>query len=229
MGFLPYLYFCISGVELDARRARVLERLWIGTGYPDPRIWCNRVAGYLGSARVDPALALCAALAASNSQLYGFGALARAYLVQTTIPEDLATRSTWLEEQLRCHTKFAGYGRPISGSDERILAGFSALAEEGLVAGSALRRADWLHQQLKRLKGVEMNAAALWAAVCIDFEMNYQDFTQFHLLMFVPGYMAVYGEQRSRPPLTFLHCADANDPTPCERPEAACPDHTVLP
>src|SRR5690606_31145449 len=74
LGFVHYLLFCVTGRCLDPARALVLERLWVATGYPDARIWCNRVAAYLGSARVDPGLAMSAAVAASNSTAYGFRA-----------------------------------------------------------------------------------------------------------------------------------------------------------
>jgi len=49
-----------------------------------------------------------------------------------------------------------------------------------------------------------MNIAGLWAANAIDFGLSEPEYTQLMLLIFVPGYMAVYADQRQRPALSFL-------------------------
>lgn len=204
MSFVHYCLFCSTSRWFDAARARVWERLWISTGYPDARLWCNRVAGYLGSARVAPGFALSAAIAASNSVEYGFRALSNAYALQREIPEALAQRKRWFARQLARHRRLAGYGRPVRGHDERLNATFRILAEEGYRAGAALKRADWVDLQLRSHKGIEMNVAGAWAAIAIDFEMSHSEFERFMLLMLVPGYLAVYTDQSERPPMQFL-------------------------
>jgi citrate synthase len=204
LSFVHYLLFCVCGRRLEERQARVLEELWVSTGYPDPRIWCNRIAAYLGSARVDPGLAMSAALAASDSVAYGFRAVVRAFEVQASIPEAMGERTCWLERELAAKRILHGYGRPIHGRDERIAVGLRSLAEAGLPAGPGLKRAFWLHDRLKEAKGIEMNVAALWAAIAIDFGLRRREYEQFMTLMFAPGYAAAYADQRARPPLTFL-------------------------
>jgi len=204
LGFVHYLLFCVTGRCLDPARAEVLERLWIATGYPDARIWCNRVAAYLGSARVDPGLAMSAALAASNSTAYGFRAMSAAYAVQSSIPADPTEREAWLEALIEQRRHLAGYGRPARGHDERIAVALDSLDRAGLPAGPALERAFWLDRTLRARKGVEMNIAAVWAAMAIDFGIERRQYEAFMLLMFAPGYMAVYSEWRRRPPFEFL-------------------------
>lgn len=204
MSFVHYLLFSATGRWFDARRARVLEQLWIATGYPDARIWCNRIAGYLGSARVDPALAMSAALAASNSVAYGFGAVQGAYDVQAEIPSDPAARERWLEQALESRRILPGYGRPVHGHDERVAVALKTLADAGLRAGPALAGAFWLRRRLGEAKGIDINIAAVMAAVAIDFGITRQDYAAFMLLMLAPGYAAVYADQRARAPLAFL-------------------------
>jgi citrate synthase len=208
LGFVHYLLFCVTGRAFDPVCVGVLERLWVATGYPDARIWCNRVAAYLGSARVDPGLALSAALAASNSTAYGFRAMSAAYAVQAEIPDELAARERWLQNRLEdTHVQqrhLAGYGRPAQGSDERIAVALDSLARAGLPAGPALKRAFWLDRALDARKGIQANIAAVWAALAIDFGISRREYEAFMLLMFTPGYMAVYAEWRARPPLEFL-------------------------
>jgi hypothetical protein len=203
-GFVHYFLFCVTGRPFAPAHARVLEELWVATGYADARIWCNRIAGYLGSARVDAGLAMSAALAASDSVGYGFRAMRLAFDVQAEIPEPLAPRESWLARQLDARRVLPGYGRPIHGRDERIPVALKTLADAGLRAGPALARAFWLDRQLRARKGIEMNIAGVWAAIGIDFSLSRREYEEFMLLMFTPGYAAVYADQRSRPPLTFL-------------------------
>ena len=204
LGFVHYLLFCITGRTFEPAVVRVLEQAWVCTGYPDARIWCNRIAGYLGSARVDPGLSMSAAIAASNSVAYGFKALSLAYRVQREIPSELESRRDWLARALAARRVLHGYGRPQHGHDERIVVALESLADAGLRAGPQLARCFWLHEELGREKGIEMNVAALWAALAIDFGIEQREYEQFMLLMFAPGYAAVYADQRARPPFAFL-------------------------
>lgn len=202
--FVGYTFLSVTGRTLPIAQARVLEEYWIATGYADPRIWCNRIAGYLGSARVDPGLSLSAATAACESLGYGFGAMRAAYRVVKQIPDDRNERTTWLEAQLAKATVLHGYGRPIYGRDERIAAALRSLERHGIRAGSALKRAFWLDGELRKRKDVAMNIAGLWAATAMDFGFDEHEFGAFFLLMLAPGYMAVYADQRRRAPMSFL-------------------------
>ncbi|HEX6240377.1 MAG TPA: citrate/2-methylcitrate synthase [Polyangiales bacterium] len=202
--YVAYALFCVTGREAEPVHARVLEEFWLATGYADPRIWCNRVAGYMASARVDPGLALSAAIAASDSMAYGFGAMRSAFRVQAEIPALPDQRAAWLSEQLTRGRLLHGYGRPIHGRDERIAAALRTLARNGLKAGPALHAAFWLDAELRAEKGIAMNISAIWAACAIDFGLSEQEYAEFMLLMFVPGYLAVYADQRKRPAHSFL-------------------------
>jgi citrate synthase len=204
LSFVAYALFCVTGRIFPAHQARVIEEFWLATGYPDARIWCNRIAAYLASARVDPGLAMSAAIAASNSQAYGFGAMASAYTVQAGIPEPADARTSWLADKLASGVVLHGYGRPMHGSDERIGVALRSLTRHGIRAGAALKRAFWLHRALHAHKGIELNIAGVWAAVAIDFGLDQAAYSQLMLLMFAPGHMAVYADQRARPALSFL-------------------------
>lgn len=204
LGFVHYLLLAVTGRTFEPGQVRVLEQLWIATGYADSRLWCNRIAGYLGSARVDAGYAMSACIAATNSTVYGFGAMRRAYAVQAALPADKQQRQAWLDAVLERDDAISGYGRPFHGHDERIAVALHSLASAGLRAGPALQRAFWLHRRLLEKKGVEINTFAIWAAIAIDFGIGQEEFESFMLLLFAPGYMAVYAEQRSRPELSFL-------------------------
>lgn len=204
MSFVQYFLFSATGRDFGAAVARVFEQLWIISGYADARIWCNRVAGFMGSARVDPALSTSAALAACNNERYGFRAMATAFAFQSAVPEPLAARNEWLAEALRAGTPPPGYARPVAGPDERIAAGLQILADAGLRAGPALRRAFWVRQRTKAALGVDMHVTALWAAVALDLGFTAREYDAFMQLVFTPGFVAVHADQLARPPLSFL-------------------------
>jgi hypothetical protein len=111
-----------------------------------------------------------------------------------------ALREQWLAEQLAHKRILSGYGRPIHRHDERFAVALRILAE----AGPNLRRAYWVHRQLIEQKGISMNFGAILAAICIDFGIGRAEFDACVLLMFTPGYLGVYADQRARPPLAFL-------------------------
>jgi citrate synthase len=202
--FVGYTLLSATGRTFPKEQARVFEEYWIATGYADPRIWCNRIAGYLGSARVDPGLSLSAAIAACESLGYGFGAMRAAYRIQAQIPDDEGARNAWLESQLGNKTVLHGYGRPVYGRDERIAAALRTLHRQGLNAGPALKRAFWLDRELRKRKDIAMNISGVWAATSIDFGLTELEYAAFFLLMLSPGYMAVYADQRKREPMSFL-------------------------
>lgn len=204
LGFVHYLLFAVTGRTFEPAQVQVLEQLWIATGYADSRLWCNRIAGYLGSARVDAGYALSACIAATNSTVYGFRCMRLAYDVQAALADDKEQRLAWLDAELAQGSIIHGYGRPIHGHDERIAVALHSLASAGLRAGPVLQRAFWLHRRLLEKKGIEINIAAVWAAIAIDFGIGPVEFESFMLLLFVPGYMAVYAEQRAKPELSFL-------------------------
>jgi len=182
----------------------VFEQLWISSAYADARIWCNRVAGFMGSARVDPGLSASAALAACNNERYGFRQMSAAFALQSCIPGGAAARDAWLRALLDAAVAPPGYARPVRGPDERIAAGLQILADAGVRAGAALERAFWLRDRLKQALGVEIHISAFWAAVALDFGFDAREYDAFMLLMYTPGYAAVHGDQLARPALSFL-------------------------
>jgi hypothetical protein len=147
---------------------------------------------------------MSACVAACDSVIYGFRALADGYRLQLEIPEASSEREAWLHAQMARRGLLYGYGRPLHGHDERVAVALKSLRDAGLRAGPQLARAFWLHRRLNEIKGIEINIAAVWAALAIDFGISLVEYEQFMLLMFAPGYSAVYGDQRARAPFGFL-------------------------
>ena len=119
--------------------------------------------------------------------------------------EGASAPEAWFARAMSEKRVLHGYGRPQHGHDERIAVVLRSLASAGMQAGEQLKRAFWLHRVIEGEKGVEMNISAVWAALAIDFGITLREYEQFMLLMFAPGYAAVYADQRKRPCLSFLH------------------------
>ncbi|MGC4087087.1 MAG: hypothetical protein QM756_04125 [Polyangiaceae bacterium] len=137
LGFVALLAVqCHRASLFEPAQVRVLEEAWVATGYPDARIWCNRITGYLGSARVDPGLSMSAAIAATNSIVYGFRAMSLAY--PHAARHSRGRRRAAADGSRRRSPKSGvarGYGRPQHGHDERIAVPLRSLARAGLQAG----------------------------------------------------------------------------------------------
>ena len=57
---------------------------------------------------------------------------------------------------------------------------------------------------MKRTLFLSALATMAGSALAIDFGISSREYEAFMLLMFTPGYMAVYAEWRGRPPFEFL-------------------------
>src|SRR3990172_5912152 len=112
-----------SGRRLTRPQLKMLESLWIYTSYPDPRLWNNRIAALAGTARSTGALGISAALAVSDGTIYGAGPGTRAIDFLFRAKRRMVNGESLLsivKQELNKQRIIPGYGRPITGVDERI-------------------------------------------------------------------------------------------------------------
>lgn len=192
------------GVSLTKEQARFLETFWVGSSYPDARIWCNRVASLAGSMRSTPPLALAAANAVAEATIYGrrneYKAVA---FFQRTVAamEAGATLGECIDEHVRTQGKLPGYGRPIHNGDERIAPMMAKAAEHGFDQGPCVRLAFEIEDYLLNEVGkpLKMNAGALVSAFGADFGFTPQAWSAFLFPGFLAGMQPVYLEALERP------------------------------
>lgn len=192
------------GVDLTADQARFMETFWVGSSYPDARIWCNRVASLAGSMRSTPPLAMAAANAVAEATIYGrrneYKAVA--FFTRTVAAMEAgATLSECIDEHLRTQGKLPGYGRPIHNGDERIAPMMAKAAEVGLHDGPHVRLAFAIEDHLLNVVGkpLKMNAGALVSAFGADFGFTPRAWSTFLFPGFLAGMQPVYLEALEQP------------------------------
>jgi hypothetical protein len=206
-------YLChVTGRPFNAAELQLLEAAWVYTSYPDARIWNNRVAALAGTTRAPGHLALSAALALSDAQIYGGGSFIRAavFLARTRAAlargEDL---DAIVARELASRRILAGYGRPVGHADERIAPMLARAASLGLADGPHLALALALETALIRRKPqLRLNYGGLITALFADLGLSP---AQYHLLMapiFLAGMPPCYLEGAAAPEGALL-------PVPC--------------
>ena len=196
MDWLELYLFGITGRRFTPQQMKVLHAIWTYTSYPDTRLWNNRVAALAGTARSTGNLGIAAALAVSEAQIYGRGVDMRTseFLIRARIQVDTgADLAELVRAELKRQRGIAGYGRPITSGDERIVPMMALVREQKLDGGSHLKLAFEVEKIL--LAGrwrLHMNYAALAAALTADFGLTLHEYYFFVIPAFLAGMPPCY-------------------------------------
>ncbi len=205
--------FAITGRRFSSAELALLQSIWTYTSYPDARIWNNRVAALAGSARSSGALAVSAALAISEATIYGGGTYVPAItFLQETRRKILAghSLSDCVREELKVRRGIAGYGRPLTSKDERIIPLLDRAGELGLDRGPhlalVLQIDHYLAQSRLRMR---KNFAAVAAGLVADLGVSPREFYLYGFPTFLAGMLPCYLEATDEPEGALF-------PIPCE-------------
>lgn len=216
-------FFGVTGQRFTPPQVRVFNAMLAYTSYPDARIWNNRVAALAGSARSTGNLAISAAQAVSEAAIFGrqidyraLDFLARARAVKER-GGDLAEL---VAADLASYRSIAGFGRPLTARDERMVPMLKLLEEEGLDDGPYLKIAREVEAIL--LAGrwrFTMNYAGLVAAICGDFGLTPEQHYLAAFPAFLAGMFPCYLEAREKPvgAIMPLDCAGVEYVGPAPR------------
>jgi len=206
--------FGITGRRFTDGELRLLDGMWALTGYPDTRLWNNRVAALAANARSLPSLAMAGGIAASDARVFGGGPaffsidfFLRAGERRRAGEEVEAIVADELAERRR----ILGYGRPMSSTDER-LPPLVALAErEGLAGGLHFRLALDVEQALLRRKPfLKLNYAGATAALAADLGLTARQYQLYNVLKTLLGMPPCVVEASEKPEgaLMAMPCAN---------------------
>lgn len=214
MDWFALCAFGITGRKVPATQLRLMSTAWVSSSYPDARLWNNRVAALAGTARSTPNLAISAAQAISEATIYGRGNEFRAldFFLKTRQALDAgATLADHLEGFLREGGRMAGYGRPISTSDERMPLVLNLARELGLADGPYLAMAFEIDRYFESTgRPLRLNLSALLSAFAADFGWTPREFNMLLFTAFLAGMHPCYLEAADKPPgaLFPVRCAD---------------------
>lgn len=214
MSWMELYLFSITGRRFTGAQLKVLNAIWTYTSFPEPRLWNNRVAALAGTARSTGALGVAAGMAISEASIYGLGPCIRAIDFLQHAKQHLDNGEALIdviEEELRRYRSVAGYGRPITRTDERIPPMQVLLRETGMDEGPYIRLCFDIEKALLdgRLR-MHMNIAALYAAVALELGFTPRQYYLFMIPCFVAGMLPCLIETSENPEGTFF-------PLRCER------------
>jgi hypothetical protein len=205
--------FGITGRVFNSQQLQILNAMWIFTSYPDPRIWNNRVAALAGTVRSTGSLAVGAAIAVSEAEIYGakpiiqaVGALKKA-LEWVDNGNQLAE---FLTAELKSRRKIAGFGRPKAMGDERIQPLLEYLDQVGFQHGRHVGLAFEIEKFLRDGRWrFRLNYAGLVAAVCADMGLSAREAYLYSISGFLAGFLPCYIDAIEHPIGSFfpMRCA----------------------
>lgn len=214
MDWFALCAFGITGRQIPPAQLRLFTSAWVSSSYPDARLWNNRVAALAGTTRSTANLAISAAQAISEATIYGRGNEFRAldFFLKTHLALEAGTTlAEHLEGFLRGGGRMAGYGRPISTSDERMPLTMALAQELGLADGPYVALAFEIDRYFEaKGRPMRLNLSALLSAFAADFGWSPREFNMLLFTSFLAGMYPCYLEAADKPPATVfpVRCAD---------------------
>ena len=214
--YFQVMLLSITGRLPEKRLADILEAMFLGSSYPDDRIWCNQIGSLAGTTGASPVAAVSAGILASDSDLYGPGTVQKsaAFISRALIKQQ---QGASIEAIIRSHQRnpgakpiIVGYARPVANGDERISALQRISHELGFTEGEHLRLALEIDAYLRGRFGETINLTGYLTAFLCD-----QGFTPLEIYRICStsvssGVLACYAESADQPPESFfpLQCGD---------------------
>lgn len=212
MDWFALCAFGITGRQIPPAHLRLFTSAWVCSSYPDARLWNNRVAALAGTTRSTPNLAISAAQAISEATIFGRGNEFRAldfFLKTRQVLDSGVSLADHLEGFLRGGGRMAGYGRPISSTDERMPLTMALARELGLADGPYLAMACEIDRYFESTgRPLRMNLSALLSAFAADFNWTPREFNMLLFTSFLAGMYPCYLEAVDKPPGALF-------PVPC--------------
>jgi len=209
--WMQTILLAITGKLPSVNEAQFVEKMNIFTGYPDPRLWCNRVASLAGSARVSATASFSAGIASAEARMYGRQSdYKAACMLQEAKQAHDSNGDTGLSEFIRNQLKYErivyGFGRPLLRKDERIIPLSRESVKLGIKEGDHLCIAYKIEESLNKYKMI-MNYGGYVMARMLDMGFSPKDIYRISSLAFFTGIAPCYIEAFENEPGTFLPIA----------------------
>ena len=190
--WMQVLLYGITGRMYSKRQCELFEGIWsICTSYPEPRVWNNRVAALAATARSTGSLGVSAGIAVSEATIYGQGPMVWVMSFLQRAMQKYSNGQTLnqiIEDELKKYKRIYGFGRPVVKGDERIKPLMDLVISLGFENGKHVQLLNKIREKLSGEPwNLEMNVAALDAALCADQNFSVREFYYFMSLSFSAG------------------------------------------
>lgn len=209
--WMQTMLLSVTGKLAPVSHAHFIEKVFILTGYPDARLWCNRVAALAGSAKCTATASYSAGISSAEATLYGRQAdyKSACLLLEAKRRYDEGGEealSLFIARQLKENRAVYGFGRPLLKADERIRPLSNEAVRLGIHSGEHLAVALKIEQQLKKYKMI-MNYGGYVMAHLLDMQFSPKEIYRLLALAFYTGIVPCYIEAFENEPGTFLPIA----------------------
>lgn len=207
-----------TGRMPEDRFCRWLEAIYICLSWPDPRIWCNTIGSFGGTARASIMGSTIAGLIASESKLYGPRTLIAGVEFITSClqaidsGQSLSDAVSKLGRYSRGNLHIAGYLRPIADGDDRVSIMEEFAASLGYPVDRHLALAKEVEKFLKAEYNQSMNVGGYMSAFLADRGFTSAEVLSLFPAMVSSGVTACSVEESNHPPGYFLplQCEDVS-------------------
>ncbi len=212
--WMAVLLYSITGRNFDDKSLKLFEAIWlIGTSYPDPRLWPNRIGALAATVRSTHGLGMGAAVAGCEAIIYGHRTNIRAidFLLRTQKKlDDGANLDEWIKLEMKKYRGMVGYGRPFVPKDERIKVLLDIAQHLEFGEGNYVRLAFQIEEAL--IKGRwrrYMNISGLIAALTADQGFSPREHYYYMTLCFTAGIVPCFIDVMDKPEGSFfpLRCS----------------------
>ena len=206
--WVKMLFFCVTSREPSVEAEKFLNGLYcMCFNYADPRIWNNRVAALAATTSSTAQLAVCSASAVSEAVIYGGPPVSQALkflLYAKSKFDEGESVENIIELELKKYGVVFGFGRPVSGKDERIKPALSLLKDLNLHDRPYVQFALNIQKCLLDSKNnIGFNIGGVLAAFCADEDISSTELYQLMVVCFYVGQLACYIESDSKPVGSF--------------------------
>ena len=213
LSWIELFAYGITGKRFSPPEVKVLNFIWVSTSYPDKSIWPNHITALAGSARTTPPLALAAGIASCEAAIFGgkpFKVALDFFIRAGNAIEQGRQLSDFVDNEIQHHKVIFGYGRPLASTDERVPHLIQFIKDNPIDDLTHFHIAIEVANILKTKKQINMNVAALYAALGVDLGFDVESFHMFMTLCFVAGMPPCYIEAKQDVEGAFL-------PVRCDR------------
>lgn len=211
--WMQCMLLSVTGKLYPQNVASFVEALFVVTGYPDPRLWCNRVAALAGSSQCTAAASIATSISSAEGVVYGGQAIYKAAVFLHKAHVHLYENGEndlklFLDDALSRKKTIFGFGRPLTRVEERIPPIREKAISLNLCEGNHCLIANEIESCLQaQSKQIILNYGGYVAAWLLDLGFTSVQIYHIQTLLFYNGIIPCYIEAFENEPGTFLPIA----------------------